>query len=96
VSVISCESCFPDGHDRTSHQEPNDTKDTDRSQRSETGTASKGKERQYDRPNGGTQPQTQEIRRDRGASLAAEWLAGWQADPETFPSYPDDPRYLDE
>jgi hypothetical protein len=29
MSVINCESSFPDGHDRTSHQEPNDTKDTD-------------------------------------------------------------------
>jgi hypothetical protein len=29
MSVINCECSFPDGHDRTSHQEPNDTKDTD-------------------------------------------------------------------
>jgi hypothetical protein len=29
-------------------------------------------------------------------AATAEWLAGWPADPETFPSYPDDPRYLDE
>jgi NTE family protein len=31
--------------------------------------------------------------RDEGAAIARDWLAGWRADREAFPSYPNDARY---